>query len=306
MAVVLFFVLRPSAEYINNEPTNYPSPTPESTPHTTTSESSDYTINATILARFVLYSDFYTVNGEHIQESAVPFVHPEMGITMVPLRVLARLINATNIRWVEDTQTAALSTADGGLLTFAMNVPLFVDGVPVGGNAVFEQGSVFIPIRYIALRTGLELHSDPATGAIYLVSPLTESSPLPAGVINNPNYDILQFNFNSPIYTRNGEAVHALTTPIMHQIYQPMLPLDTLADIMETRVDWSETTQTANLPNTTLSFTIAVPVDSGTGSPIYRDGNVFIPLRHVADILEADFFWNNNVAYLVKTTTTEN
>jgi len=305
LVIVLFFILRPSVEreaIIGNDSEMYPSHSTESTPHAPTpTDPGTFEVDSTILARFILYSDFYTINGEHIQEDVTPFVHPEMGTTMIPLRVLARLINATHMQWVEHTQTAELVITDGSTLIFAMGVPLYVNDVAVGGGAVFEQGSVFVPIRYVALKTGLELHSDPTTGAIYLVSPLTESPSLPTWIRDNPAFDIIQFNFNSSAFSRNGIHFNATTVPIIHPIYQTMLPIDTLADIMGTYVDWAETEQTAVLatPNRNFSFTIGVPLDSGAGSPIYRDGHVFIPLRHVANMLGANFFWDNNTAYIV-------
>ena len=292
LAFVLFLVLRPSSSSSSSNG-NIPGDDninmpyiPEATPTPIVTEPREFEIDTTILARFQLYSDFYTINDEIIQEDATPFIHPELFATMIPLRVLARLTNARDIQWVEATQTAALVTAEGNLLTFAMNVPLYVGNVSAGGTAVFEQGSVFVPIRYVALVTGLTIHTDQTTGAIYLVSPINTAPALPEWVRDNPNYDILMFDFNTSTLTQNGEVIHFTTQPIIHPIYQQMLPMNII---------------TANLAISAeeLNFAVDVPLDSGTGSPVYQDGHMFIPFRHVASIMGADFFWENNIAYIV-------
>jgi serine/threonine protein kinase len=180
MAVVLFFVLRPSRNDIdvregfayNNGLSSYPEIPDEPEPpieneNENAIEVEDY--QPSIVARFVLYSDFYIINGEEIQEEATPFIHLEMGTTMIPLRIYTSLINATNIRFIAG-HTAVVTTVDGELFEFVVDEPLYVDGEAVG-VAAYDQGTVFIPIRYITLRMGLVVQTDPTTGAIYLVRP---------------------------------------------------------------------------------------------------------------------------------------
>ncbi|MCL2405434.1 MAG: copper amine oxidase N-terminal domain-containing protein [Defluviitaleaceae bacterium] len=115
--------------------------------------------SAQTVMRFAIGSTRYYVNGERHTMEAAPFMSE--GRTMVPLRVIAEALGATDLDMT------------GGVITFSLEGRAFTMtvGQPLPGNMgepVIIAGRTFVPLRYIIEEMGAATRWDSAARAAYV------------------------------------------------------------------------------------------------------------------------------------------
>ncbi|MCL1987702.1 MAG: copper amine oxidase N-terminal domain-containing protein [Firmicutes bacterium] len=73
------------------------------------------------------------------------------------------------------------------------------------------------------------------------------------------------------------------------------MSLRLLTKTLGIQVDWNGATQmVAILGNQIFSLTTGQPLSNNIGTAVLHDGRTFVPLRYVANMLEADMAWNGD------------
>lgn len=111
---------------------------------------------------------------EVIFEDVAPFINPETGSTVVPMRKLFNALGVSNnaIRWDDATRTV---TAQKGNTVIVLTIDSKVAQVgkaPVTLTqpAIIQDGRTLIPLRFVSENLGLSVHWNPDTHLITITS----------------------------------------------------------------------------------------------------------------------------------------
>jgi hypothetical protein len=101
----------------------------------------------------------YTKNGVTAQFDVAPYVEPNSGRTMVPIRFIAEAFGA-QVEWYNDTQTDIISLGNKSLsIVLGRELPNNM------GKSVLIQDRLFVPVRYVSEQLGATVlwtaHTDP-------------------------------------------------------------------------------------------------------------------------------------------------
>ena len=118
---------------------------------------------------------------------------------------------------------------------------------------------------------------------------------------------VLRFNTDTLTYEvfriANGEmhfrpqTFQGIATPFIDTAHnRVMLPLRTISDAMGTRTEWDSTTRTARVQirDNWHYIPYGTPLPDGLGMPIIRNDRIFLPLRYIADLLDAEARWDSS------------
>jgi|GEM_PF-3006202 len=104
-----------------------------------------------------------------------------------------------------------------------------------------------------------------------------------------------RFQVGSPVYTLNG-AQHDIVDGVEPFIEgrRTMLPLHTVAEIMNAELTWNPETRTARLQRgeDSVVLTVGEELPDGMGTPVIRNGRTFVPVAFVAEQFGAETSWD--------------
>lgn len=104
---------------------------------------------------------------------------------------------------------------------------------------------------------------------------------------------MIQFSLDSITYIIDGEPHEGYAAPIIRSGIA-MLPLRTIANIMNANTNWVPETQTVFLAtdDTIIEVLVGKPLPHDMGDPVSVNDNVFISFRHAAEIMGATLYDN--------------
>ncbi|MDR1558219.1 MAG: fibronectin type III domain-containing protein [Clostridiales bacterium] len=114
----------------------------------------------TLVIRLSVGSSGYTVNGVSFEAEAAPYIDPENGRAMVPVRLIAQSLGAV-VEWDNASRTETI-TLNGTELSIVLNSPLPGDM----GKAALVNDRLYVPLRYITDSFGSEAEWDPVERAV--------------------------------------------------------------------------------------------------------------------------------------------
>jgi hypothetical protein len=113
--------------------------------------------------RFEIGNTEYDHDGTLRRMETAPFIDADYGRTMIPLRVIAEVFGA-EVNWLPDARIATISLGD-------INLELSADQPLPGGMGMAHNinGSIFVPLAYVAYALDLNVRWDAANQAIYAI-----------------------------------------------------------------------------------------------------------------------------------------
>jgi len=113
----------------------------------------------------------------------------------------------------------------------------------------------------------------------------------------------IRFTIGNTLYTIDNIVRMNDVAPFIDPAYdRTMIPLRAVAEALNAEVDWLEETRTVVIftATGTLTLVIDAPLPYNMGVPVIRDGRTFVPLRYVAEMLDATVRWDGeNMAVYV-------
>jgi len=102
---------------------------------------------------------------------------------------------------------------------------------------------------------------------------------------------VIQFFLDSNTYTIDGESHDGYADPIIRSGIA-MLPLRTVANIMNANTTWVPETQTVFLAanDTIIEVLVGRPLPHDIGDPVFVGDSVFVSFRHAAEIMGATLY----------------
>jgi len=106
--------------------------------------------------------------------------------------------------------------------------------------------------------------------------------------------EILQLVIGQYAYTINGESRLSDTMPFIAES-RTMVPLRLIAEAMGADIEWDSDTRTVIITHGTMvaSLVISQPLPNDLGTPIIYNDRTFVPLRFVAEALNATIDWDD-------------
>ena len=119
----------------------------------------------------------------------------------------------------------------------------------------------------------------------------------------HPTRNTIRFTIASPTYTINTTPHTTDAPPFLCPAYnRTMLPLRTVSEALGTEVDWIPESRTVQIFTQGGIHEIAVdmPLPNNMGTPVLIQDRVFVPLRYIAELLNATPRWDgdNMAAYV--------
>jgi hypothetical protein len=138
-------------------------------------------------------------------------------------------------------------------------------------------------------------------GADLYAPPTPDPAPAPDPgpvVIAEPEVTVLRFELNNPIFTRNGvprvttEGVLPYSDPVSGRM---MLPLVTVVEALGATYTWDGATNTVTIFKNGGVATLVLnqPLAGGMGTPVSRDGRMFVPVAFISDSLGVERVWSD-------------
>ena len=208
-----------------------------------------------------------------------------------------------------------IPTADTANFTFSFpgipdgRHPVSISGLPAGITAPSHASS-----QNSELQVQLTGISRAAAGAYTLILVLYDNN---GNAITSPtlftlattgsqygpsHVTELRLTIGSTFYLHNGlvfSGAAPFADPVNNNV---MVPLRIIAESLGARVTWVGETNTVHVFNDTSHyfFIIDVPLTNNMGTPVIVDGNTFVPIEFVSDILAADVTWDavNQAVYI--------
>jgi len=107
----------------------------------------------------------------------------------------------------------------------------------------------------------------------------------------------IRFTIGSTNYTINNTPHTTDVAPFLDTVLnRTMIPLRAVAVALGAEVDWFPTTRTVHVytANGVHRLNVGTPLPEGMGIPIMYQSRVFVPIRYVADILDAETRWDRD------------
>ena len=118
--------------------------------------------NLQTVIRLVINNLVYTVNNIPRISDVAPFIDPNHGRIMVPLRIIAEALGA-NVDWNENTREVII-TKNNKTTILAVDTPL-PDGM---GTPIILNGRTLVPVRYVSEILGAVVEWDDTESAVYI------------------------------------------------------------------------------------------------------------------------------------------
>ena len=146
----------------------------------------------------------------------------------------------------------------------------------------------------------------------WVTHPITDRSPQVTATGTNqqnhptttqPTRNTIRFTIASPTYTINTTPHTTGAPPFLCPAYnRTMLPLRTVSEALGTEVDWIPETRTVQIftPGGIHEIAVDMPLHNNMGTPVLIQDRVFVPLRYIAELLNATPRWDgdNMAAYV--------
>jgi len=123
---------------------------------------------------------------------------------------------------------------------------------------------------------------------------ITITTPTPAQVATTGQKTTIILTIGSTAYTVNGVGFQADSAPFLAD-GRTMIPLRIVSEALGAEVDWNGATQSVTISSShsaPFSLTIGVALPNDMGVAIMQGGRTFVPLRYVAEMLNAEIGWN--------------
>ena len=120
------------------------------------------------------------------------------------------------------------------------------------------------------------------------------TTPTPTQVATSGQTTTIILTIGSTAYTVNGVGFQADSAPFLAG-GRTMVPLRLVSEALGAEVGWNGDTQTVTISSShsaPFSLTIGVPLPNDMGVAIMQGGRTFVPLRYVAEMLNAEIDWN--------------
>jgi hypothetical protein len=277
LLVILLAIIAPAIVRCKNAVADSTATTGNANSSTTTIES----------ASFVIGMNQYFINNQTpgISMDVAPYIDPNSGRTLVPIRYLADALGATT-NWDGDTKTVTVSTAVYNIGLTIGNPTLTVDGLAQAMDAApaISNGRTYLPARWVAQALGYLVQWDATNKIVIIYSASNIGVPAYNNVIEQA-----QLNVAKPEQVQKLESALGITMTGGDPgwSYDPTLNPDG-----STNIAW----QKQNMNN---SFVVAgfTPGDSKTSSEIdvaiesvsQDSSKISVDLSPLQKVLEAFF-----------------
>lgn len=111
-----------------------------------------------------------SINGVASALDAEPFLNPEVGRTLVPLRFIGEALGA-EVEWDPESQKVTVNQGDKEIILVIDSTIVFVNGIERTidcAPAIMPPGRTFIPLRFVSETLEAEVVYDPDTGQILI------------------------------------------------------------------------------------------------------------------------------------------
>lgn len=112
-----------------------------------------------------------SVNGQPYFLDAAPFIRPEVGRTLVPLRFISEALGA-QVDWHAETRQVEIQDDGTKIVLTIGSVYVLVDGVVTTIDCpaeILPPGRTFVPLRFISETLGAHVHYDVPTKRITII-----------------------------------------------------------------------------------------------------------------------------------------
>jgi mannan endo-1,4-beta-mannosidase len=113
------------------------------------------------------------------------------------------------------------------------------------------------------------------------------------GLLQSDELKTLHFAIGTTAYLDNGNALESDAAPFILED-RAMVPIRVIAEALGATVGWNGETKTASVQkgSTTILMPIGAALPNGLGTAVIRNDRTFVPLRFVAEHLDANVVWN--------------
>jgi uncharacterized repeat protein (TIGR02543 family) len=115
------------------------------------------------------------------------------------------------------------------------------------------------------------------------------------GIILSDNISKLLFTIGSRDYTRNGSTLTNEAAPYISADGRTMVPLRAISESLGADVAWNDATRTMQISRNgslLIRLTLGQQLPGGMGALEVQNDRSFVPVRYVAETLEANVVWN--------------